>query len=624
MGRNPSSEDSLSRVSNRLFLGGVLLLLGIAISVFLSTSGDPTRVPDLQRPGSPSASSPSPDANPLAEARALPPRTGGSQPEDAAAAPRGETVRATDDGSTEPIVARVVDAQSEAPIPRAEVTLRAGQERPYTAVTDERGEIEFAAGDVPARLGDKVFVLVKDEQGHARLRTFAVIGPGIVLRVPPKLVLRGEIVLSTGGSPAGLSVSAWTPPHALRGVEQFVAHQELREDGRFEIAAGLEQVPSSFTLRVGGVGVPASQRVPTEELLSATGARVVIGLARLSIATLEDDGAAIARAHVRCIATESTDGHAALFAEASTGEDGRAHMWVPAGVIGVAAGYPHRAPAREEVRVESGDVEVVLRLRRLTAADRLIGSVVFEDESPVPGALVSAWCADDAGELAVASMNQERTNEHGAFEIAIAIDRALRVYAFHKAYGEAAEQSWKPGDGPVRLVIDRGVTLRVAARGLAVEAVSGANDVEVVLVRDDGRSESVGTDAFPVDFERLPPGRWRAFAIAHHQRRWAAAETVVTREKPADLVLDFVPLDFVEGRVQPAPDPARQVSVAFTPAGWPAEAVEALLTAAPGSDGAFQIASPAPGELALRVGPRTIERRLAAGGGRPLVFTLPD
>ncbi|MCY2960714.1 MAG: hypothetical protein NTY35_11160 [Planctomycetota bacterium] len=522
------------------------------------------------------------------------------------------------------IVARVVHAQSEAPIPHAEVTLRAGQERPYIAVTDERGEIEFAAGDVPARLGDKVFVLVKDEQGHARLRTFAVIGPGIVLRVPPKLVLRGEIVLSSGGSPAGLSVSAWTPPYALHGVEQFVAHQELGEDGRFEIAAGMEQVPSSFTLRVGGVGVPASRRVPTRELLSATGARVVIGLARLSIATLEDDGAAITNAHVRCIATESTDGNSALFAEAVTGTDGRAHMWVPTGVIGVAAGSPDHAPAREDVRVESDDLEVVLRLRRLSAADRLIGSVVFEDESPVPGALVSAWCADDAGELAVASMSQQRTNEKGAFEIAIAVDRALRVYAFHEGHGDAAEQGWNPGDGPVRLVIDRGVSLSVVARGLAVEAVSGANDVEVVLVRDDGRSESAGTDAFPVDFERLPPGRWRAFAIARHQRRWAAAETVVTREKPADLVLDFVPLDFVEGLVQPAPDPARQVSIVYTPSGWPEEAVQALLTTTLAPDGSFQIACPAPGEVLLREGPRTIERRSAAGGGARLVITLPD
>lgn len=609
-------------MSNRLLLGGWLLLIGIGIVVFLSTSRDSARVADLAHPDLYSNSSD--EAPPLAEAAGFLARPRGVQPELAAAA--GGSVTSPDQGPelADRLVARVVDAQSDAPIPRAEVTLRAGEERPYVAITDERGEIAFGAGEVPARLGDKVFVLVKDDQGHARLRTFAVIGPGIVLRVPPKLVLRGEIVLASGGSPAGLWVSAWTPPHALQGVEQFLAHHDLGDDGRFEIAAGIEQVPAAFTLRVGGVGVPASLRVPTDELLSATGARVVVGIARLTIATLEDDGAPIASARVRCIATETTDGIAALFAEASTGTDGRARLWVPAGAIAVAAGSPDHAPAREEIRVGSADVEVVLRLRRLSAADRLAGRVVFEDESPVLGALVSAWGADDAGELSVASMVQSRTDEQGRFDVRIASDRALRVYAFHKGHGEAAEQDWKPGDGPVRLVIDRGVTLRVAARGLASESVSGSNDVRVVLVRDDGRSDSVGTDAFPVDFERLPPGHWRAFAIASHQRRWATAEAIVTREKPADLVLDFVPLDFLEGRVLPVPDPTRQISVAFAPARWPAEAVELLLTAAPDSDGSFRLPCPSAGELALREGPRTVERRSAAGGGASLVLTLPD
>jgi hypothetical protein len=66
----------------------------------------------------------------------------------------------------------------------------------------------------------------------------------------------------------------------------------------------------------------------------------------------------------------------------------------------------------------------------------------FEGSASEPGALVSAWCADDAGELSVASMEQARTDEQGRFDVAIAADRALRVYAFHKSHGEAAEQGW--------------------------------------------------------------------------------------------------------------------------------------------------------------------------------------
>ncbi len=536
------------------------------------------------------------------------------------------TVDASQDevsANSELLLIRVVDDASGGPMPEAEVTLRAGGQAPFVLVADANGELEFAPSEIPAQLGDKVGVSVKDTNGHTRLRTGVVIGPGIVLRVPPALILRGEIVLTSGASPAGLSVSAWTPPTGVYGVEQFVADQRLAEDGRFEISAALERAPAAFTLRVGGVGVPASQRVPTAELTSISGARVVVGLAVLRILILEDDSTPIPRAVVRCAAMGSTDGHDELFAEVTTGEDGRTHMWVPAGTISVVAGSPDHAPARSAVRVEAGDVEVVFRLRRLTPADRLKGSVVFEDDSPVAGAFVSAWCHADAGSLSVSSMKQQRTDERGRFELAMAVDEELRVFAFHKGYGETNEETWKPGDGPVRLVIDRGVTVSVVAHDLPATNVLHANEVQVVLVRDDGRVDSVGTDSFPVEFHRVPPGRWRAFAIATSAQRWATAELVVAREHAAEFALRFVPLEFVEGRVSPTPDVERRMSAAFAPPGWPSEAVEALLTRELGDDGTFRLAAPNPGELSLREGSKTIERR-PARGGTPLVFTLPD
>jgi len=550
-------------------------------------------------------------------------RRGGDSPGDTGTAPSIDASSDEVNASPELLLIRVVDDATGAPMPEAEVTLRAGGQRPFIMFADEHGEFEFATHEIPAQLGDKVGVAVKDSNGRTRLRTALVIAPGIVLRVPPALILRGEIVLTSGSSPAGLSVSAWTPPAGIHGVERFVADQQLAEDGRFEISAGLERAPATFTLRIGGVGVPASQRVPTAELTSISGARVVVGLAMLRIVVQEDDSTPIPRAVVRCAAIGSTDGQAEIFAEASTGEDGRAHMWVPAGTISVVAGSPDHARARSSVRVEAGAVEVVLRLRRLTAADRLHGSVVFDDDSPVAGALVSAWCAADAGNLSVTATKQQRTDERGQFELAMAVDEDLLVFAIHQSYGDTNEQPWKPGDGPVRLVIDRGITLHVVAHDLPARNVLQANEVLVVLVRDDGRVDVIGTDSFPVEFDRVPPGRWRAFAIANGAQRSATADIVVERERPAELALRFVPLEFVEGRVSPPPDTERRMSVAFTPPGWPIEAVEALLTHELGVDGTFRVAAPTPGDLSLREGSKTIERR-PARGGTPLIFTLPD
>jgi len=146
-------------------------------------------------------------------------------------------------------------------------------------------------------------------------------------------------------------------------------------------------------------------------------------------------------------------------------------------------------------------------------------------------------------------------------------------------------------------------------------------------LRELGRIRSGASSVFrislPVEFDRVPPGRWRAFAIANGAQRFATADIVVERERSAELALRFVPLEFVEGRVSPTPDTERRMSVAFTPPGWPIEAVEALLTHELGVDGSFRVAAPTPGELSLREGSQTIERR-PARGGTPLVFTLPD
>lgn len=528
---------------------------------------------------------------------------------------------ATDDDE-EWISFAFVEEPNDAALPDAEITLRVDS-KSRSFIADEKGLLDVATTELPAELGQLVFITVKDKDGNRRLEAWMTLQPTTTIRVPAKLMLRGEIVLASGSSPAGLSVSLWLPAGGIYSVERFVANKDLDATGRFEFGVGDAQVPAMYTVRVAGVGIPAAVSVPTADLIAPAGARVVISLARLHVIVRDELGDPVERAHVRCMATDSTDGHSPLFADATTGSEGRARTWVPGGPIAIAVGSERHAPGSENVIVGDADTELTFRLRSLTVTDRITGTVVFEDETPVEGATVSACCHDHAGDLGVVSMRQMRTDELGRFEIAIATDQDLDLYAFHKEHGESAEVLVSPGAGPVRLVIDRGVSLRLVGRGLESQTLSGSSEFLLVIVHEDGHSDEVGTNRLPFTFERVTPGRWRVFALAAKQQRWATGEIVVTREGPAEFALDFVPLEFIEGRVDGPSGSRRAIGVMLTPENWPEIAAKSLLAAPIELGGRFRVAAPAPGELALFDSQKVLDRRPARGGAS-VEFVLPD
>ncbi|MBL8861495.1 MAG: carboxypeptidase regulatory-like domain-containing protein [Planctomycetes bacterium] len=521
------------------------------------------------------------------------------------------------------LLLRVLEAESEAPLPAAQVELRPAGERPYHGVTDERGELQLALDEVPARLGQRLNARIRDQQGLERWRGALEVEREVVLRLAAILVLRGEVVLDSGESPRGLTVSVWSPPRGAETVEQFVGHDELGDDGRFAIAAPSLDAPALFTLRIGGVGLPVCVRVPTAELVAPAGVRLVVALARLTVGVTDETGVPVVRATVRCASPASTDGAQPLVAEASTGEDGRARFLTPVTPLAITAGAGGHAPA--SARVSAGDLgaPVQLVLRRLNADDRVSGRVEFEDGTPVEAALVTGWASAAEGELSVPSMVQARTDAAGRFELQLATDRELTLFAFHKSHGESAAVPWRGGDGEARLVIVRGGTVIVDAPRAPRAPVVISTSYTVALHDAAGRIEIVEASSFPVVFERVPPGVWTVVAVAEPLGASAEASVGVGAGSTARIDLEFESPAPIVGRVTPAPDPGRGLEVRFLPDGWPAEAARALLRASVREDGTFVLSARGSGTVELIEGRQTIERR-PARSGTPLVLTLLD
>ncbi len=523
--------------------------------------------------------------------------------------------------SIEVVSCRVLDASDRQPLDGAVVSLRSPKlANPIPFECDENGEFDVELAELEAAFGDQVGVVVRDADGHTRLRASLTLEPEVLLLVPASLVLNGEIVLPGLLSPDGLNVSIWTS-EANEG-ERFVGNQTLDDSGRFAIQASPVRVPGSFLVRADRGGIPASVRVPTEALTSATGARVEVALARLAVTVLDDVDAPLARANVRVFLDPAQPSVTTRFGDASTGENGVAHVWVPAGPVGVMAGAPRHTAESEHVLLARGEGELTIRLRRLSAADVLHGRVELDDGSPAPGAHVTAWYARDDGALSSTSMVQQPADVEGTFELPIATDRELVVTATHKVLGGSDRLRWQPGSGPVRLVIQRGGSVTVHAAVMRAREV-GAGEIDVALVGPKGQLQTVGTDALPVTFSHLEPGPWRVYSVAEGSSSWAVGQVQVATGRTVEVTLNFEPLDHVAGRVR-GKNVHDDTSVEFAPPGWPDVAVGSLLRRSLSEDGAFRVPGPlAAGELRVRVAGKIVERR-PARVGTPLEITLPE
>ncbi|MCY2960715.1 MAG: hypothetical protein NTY35_11165 [Planctomycetota bacterium] len=531
------------------------------------------------------------------------------------------------------VLVRVVEGPSSAPMADAEVSMQAGKHAAVYGVTNEQGEFDFSAAEVPARLGDSVSVVVKDEDGHERLRQTVVLGRDVLLCVPSKSVLHGEIALASGESPAWLYVSIWSPARGARGGETFVGYQNLTANGRFAIPALGEPPPDFIRLEVARTGLPVSLRMPTTELLVPPGPRIEVGLVLLQISVVDEDGEPVPEALVRCTAAggavrvdregeEGFDDN--LSVEPSTGLDGRTRLWVPSGPLSIVAGSKGYAPVRAAVHAEASTLDVVLKLRKLGESEMLQGSVAFEDGSPVFDAEVRGSNDDGSGGLARVSASVARSQSDGHFVLPIALDQDVEVQASDPVTRQAGVATWRPGDGPVRLVIDRGHPLVVRASEAPTAEPGKLGLIQVALVRERDQGQSVQTVALPVSFDHVPAGHWSVYALDRIHDRWARGVVFMTGAAAEDITLEFESLHYVVGRVDPPPGPGLRLTVEFTPNSWPARAVEMLLTADVAPDGTFRLPAPTAGELVLREDSRTIERRPAVGGGAPLVFVLPD
>jgi len=516
---------------------------------------------------------------------------------------------------------RVLDASDRTPLAEAVVSLRSPRlANPILFECDENGEFDVELTELEGAFGDQVAVVVRDAEGHTRLRGSLKLEPEVLLLVPASVVLNGEIVLPDMLSPQGLNLSIWTSQP--NEGERFIGNQALEEDGRFSVHASPVRVPGSFLVRVDRGGIPASVRVPTEELTRAGGARVELALARLAITVLDDVDAPIVRAGVRVFLDPTQPSVTTRYGDATTGAEGVAHVWVPAGPIGVMAGAPRHTAENEHVLLAPGEGQLTVRLRRLSAADVLLGRVELDDGSPAPGAHVVAFYARDDGPLSSASMVQQPADVEGAFELAIATDRELMVTATHKVLGGSDRVRWPPGSGPVRLVIQRGGTVVVQAAALRARE-GGSGEIDLALLGPKGQVKIASTDALPLTFSSLEPGPWRVYSVDEGSGSWAVGQVQVVTGRSVEVTLNFGPLAYVAGRVR-GRSLQDDTSVEFAPPGWPEVVVEFLLRRDVSEDGAFRVPGPMDaGELRVRVGGRIVERR-PARAGTPLDLTLPE
>ena len=136
-------------------------------------------------------------------------RAPGSRAQPQAADPHDSVDALAADGPAQPrLLLRVLLDSTGEPLPEAEIVLAPAGHRLYHAITDAHGEFEVGIAEVPAEYGHAAPARVRDRDGLERWRGTITLAAEVTLRVPDALVLRGEVVLASGASSAGLTVSA--------------------------------------------------------------------------------------------------------------------------------------------------------------------------------------------------------------------------------------------------------------------------------------------------------------------------------------------------------------------------------------------------------------------------------
>jgi hypothetical protein len=514
------------------------------------------------------------------------------------------------------IVARgiVVDLD-DTPLPDVQVVWRDGARRdpgspddakPSLGVTDGSGRFELRLDPERWRWGDLGSVLVSGPAARIRFTGAVRLERSLRIVARSTLRLRGTIECNRDLSDREVHVAAEVP---ASGATTVAIHGGAAQaiDGRFEISAGVDFVPSEFLVSISVLHAGVSrQAIPTRELVSDAGATIRVELSDLEIVVTDEDGAPIAEAGVH-VAPASDPGAKEI--RAATDGEGRARLLPPPGPLEVCLGKPGFAAHVETFDPATlGGATRTFRLRRLVPADVVEGRVVFENGSGAANVFVSANPATANPELVHPGFSSATSGEDGRFSIPIGRDLDLEVRGYHRQFGMTQEQVCAPGVRAVTLLLRRQghVRIRLDCDALVGPPRSGA--IQYVLVDRDYRSTLSGHDwSAPVEIDEVPEGDYNAFVFAPGLDGLGQGAFRLEPGEDADVLVSLEPARWISGRlVSSEGSPLEGLILIARPPTWPVEACEVLARGATDRDGRFRL-----------LGGLGDEVRVELAGGRP-------
>jgi hypothetical protein len=476
---------------------------------------------------------------------------------------------------------RLLEAESREPVAGAKLRFRTdepeGEARTATSTTD--GAIALALS--PAALGRCASVEATLE-GVPLFAGLARLEDGFVLLARRRLALHGVV--------EGACASCWISFAAERTgavtAELWSGATTADAEGRFAITAAVDRSPCAFTLRIAcGTALVARRVVPTRELESADGARIVLALERLGFFVHDASGEPIPDAVIRvgaCRVASGDDGGQPL--ELRTDSAGRAESFAPDGPLDLCVGARGFAPHVE--RIEPPHAQREITLRALGEREVVRGRVELDSGTPVADAYVSARPRSASGEVSVPSIVGVRTGADGGFELPVDCSGPLVLFASHRELGDSGEVEYQPDGRPIVLVIAElgELEVDVDARDLHGPFASGAFEC-VVTSRSGAGLDWDHSWSLPLVFDSIPPGDGVVTVVARGLDVVGHAEFRHLAGERTRVVVPLEPARWASGRLRTANGAAlANVELVVEPS-----AFDARLASRSASDGSFRV-----------------------------------
>ena len=476
---------------------------------------------------------------------------------------------------------RALDRATRAPRADMEILLSWWPPDPDEAavrgITDGTGTVELSLAAHSPLLPERCQVIARGGGAEQSFQALPLQSELVVL-LEACTLLHGRVIAKGVPPGAGDVPRIWVgleePIRGARSVPVLLGRTQADSEGRFALQTCPSRPIDELDVNISMGSIPATRRISWETLAGSEGALIELELGALTVQVVDGAGAPLEGADVRVSPVRRAGEIREEFpAVGRSDARGQFRAVLEARVCEAIAGKAGFADAAAQVHPDAAAATVVLRLRPLGELDRVRGRVVRADGRTVADALVTAAPVMDAREAAMAAFVQSRSDEFGAFELAIAGGRPLSITAFHRDVGISDELHFVPDGRELELVIRAQGSLEVRIEPPADLAGHAGGLVEYALA--DRRFERVerGHD-FRVPFEitEVPAGDYNLFVHVAAWNAYAEAGASVVADGTTIAPLESRPARFARGRVLRSDgSPATAGRITLEHPTWPPE-----------------------------------------------------